>query len=507
MGNITRIITQKSHWISENDFDIISKENDVTFSSLKEVTINGENDGHFLGDYNFNAENGDDKEFPTAYWSYDFEGKKRIPGDNNHIFRSTLEKKVFFQITVTAKVPLNTFIEFQLWEKDSVGFMDDSEFNEKKVFRLSDVREVEGKKRITIELFLENVWKKEIAKDRGSFQNGCIELFWKWQYNNTDWNSRDVELSVYPTDLRLRFKPAFSKKTHSLPEIYSHKGDIIVFVLDRNEIEIKKFAYIHVKTTIEFKTTEQINTFKKQVYTEGFNLTENKADFINLHVEEVENVFKIKKGTKYIFIEENLKKIPLMDEDSFSMYSSLNKKIKFGKAVSEALDKYLIIEEMAQMIPEISSNGKFNKPALSTFVGMIPGAQIIAFGVAVLEWVSADMIKEMDEWLDEQMWIRWQNSKAKGLKEARFFAGLDWAKKNGFFHESLSHQLLNRVLRGDFKEINELITAIARDSNPKTHTIFTYRVEEPQIEEYFDLIDCIFINDTNEKNSSFFPSF
>ncbi|AZI32948.1 hypothetical protein [Kaistella carnis] len=196
-----------------------------------------------------------------------------------------------------------------------------------------------------------------------------------------------------------------------------------------------------------------------------------------------------------------------MDEDSFSMYSSLNKKIKFGKAVSEALDKYLIIEEMAQMIPEISSNGKFNKPALSTFVGMIPGAQIIAFGVAVLEWVSADMIKEMDEWLDEQMWIRWQNSKAKGLKEARFFAGLDWAKKNGFFHESLSHQLLNRVLRGDFKEINELITAIARDSNPKTHTIFTYRVEEPQIEEYFDLIDCIFINDTNEKNSSFFPSF
>lgn len=63
------------------------------------------------------------------------------------------------------------------------------------------------------------------------------------------------------------------------------------------------------------------------------------------------------------------------------------------------------------------------------------------------------------------------------------------------------------LVSDDFKKINELITEIAKNTNPKTDTIFTYRVEEPQIEEYFYLLDCIVISDTNEKNSSFFPSF
>lgn len=52
-----------------------------------------------------------------------------------------------------------------------------------------------------------------------------------------------------------------------------------------------------------------------------------------------------------------------------------------------------------------------------------------------------------------------------------------------------------------------MVSEINSESEPKTHTIFTYRVEEHEIDDGFDVLDCIFINDENERNSSFFPDF
>lgn len=54
-------------------------------------------------------------------------------------------------------------------------------------------------------------------------------------------------------------------------------------------------------------------------------------------------------------------------------------------------------------------------PSLSTYIGFIPGAQVIAFGVGVLEWISADMLREMDEMVDEQMW------KVGGMPKAKVY--------------------------------------------------------------------------------------
>ena len=71
-------------------------------------------------------------------------------------------------------------------------------------------------------------------------------------------------------------------------------------------------------------------------------------------------------------------------------------------------------------------------PSLSTYIGFIPGALVIAFGVGVLEWIAGDMLREMDEMDDEQMWISWQNAKSKVVQGAQSFKNTYWAREKGF---------------------------------------------------------------------------
>lgn len=498
-GNIIRIIGGKSTWTSEEDMNIIATDGDVTFYSPQRVNIEGEQDGQKFGIYDFEEENTDDeKYFPTGYWSYDFEGKNTIPGDSNHLYRTTLERTVYLQINVSDNVPSGTLIKFQLWEKDAFGITDDSEFNEKEVFKVAEVREINGKKRISIKLFLENIWKKEIAKDKGAFQNGCIELFWKWNYGNISWHSRDVELSVYPSEFRLRIKAALNSQTNALPEIYSHKGDIICFAIEQlPNGKIEKFVTMKLRTTTTFRSIEGINKFKKEVFTETIDLKRNRLETSSYNIEDVEHIFTIKKEYKDIYIEEKLYNVPIAKGSDIAIYNSIKKVVNFGKIAADTFGQIQILDEMRNMIPELSNNGEFNKPSLSTFVGFIPGAQVIAFGVGVLEWIAQDYIKEMKEWVDEQMWIDWQNEKAKGLNEARNFINNYWAIDNHFQAIEISQRTLNLLLKGNFNSINELKDDIYNGNiaDILSYTVFFHRINEEAIEDYFDVLDCIFINE------------
>lgn len=501
MGEIIRIITNKSAWISENNFDMISKEEDVTFSSLKEVTINGKNDGQFFGEYNFTEEHSNEKDFPTAYWSYDFEGKKRVSGDSNHKFRTTLEKTVYFQIDVNDRIPIGTTLQFKLYDYDTGLFMDwvnpdDDEFDGKEVIKTAVVREVDGKKRITIELFLELKWKKEIAEDKGSFRDGCLDFHWKWEYDNTDWNSESVILSVYPSDIRLRIKPALDIKQNGLPEMYSRLGDFLSFAIDQlSDGKIEKFVLIKIRATTTFSSIENINKFKKEIYTESISLKTNTLESASYEVIDVENFFTVRDDIKKIFVEEKVIKVPVAKGSNIAVFNSLKKTINFGKSAAEIFGHIQVLNEMRNMIPELSGNGKFNMPSLSIFIGFIPGAQVLAFGVEVIGWIVADMYKEMEAMVDEQMWITWQNTKTKGLEQAKGFLYTDWATKKRFDKIFIDQTTLNNLLKGKYKKIQEL-----RDESYKlnpaepNYTIFTYRVIEEEIDDYFDVVDCIFTN-------------
>ncbi|MFV0530037.1 MAG: hypothetical protein ACK5MD_01175, partial [Flavobacteriales bacterium] len=158
---------------------------DIENSSAMHFAQTGDADGVVYG-VNEDAPkiNNEEKDFPTGHWSYDYEGEQTIPGDSNHLFRTTLEKTVYFQLNVNTTVPTGTIIQFQLYDYDTGLFMDfinpdDKEFGGKEVFRSGTVREIDGKKRITIELYLENSWKKEIAEDKGPARDGCLDFYWK----------------------------------------------------------------------------------------------------------------------------------------------------------------------------------------------------------------------------------------------------------------------------------------------------------------------------------------
>lgn len=514
MGTITRIISNQSEWISENEFDLISKENDAVFSSVTKVSIDGKKSGHQIGAYNYNEKKDVEvKDFPFGWWTYDYDGKKRVDYDKNDNtgFRSYLEKTVYFQLEVNDRVPLETSIQFKLYDYDTaLGFdnlnPDDDKFDGKEVIRTINVREVDGKKRITIELFLEPIWKKEIVEDRGSFRDGCLDFYWKWNYDNTNWSSDKVILRVYPSLYKLRVKPALNTQTNALPEIYSHKGDIISFAIEQlPDGKIQKFVSMKIRTTTSFNSIEGINKFKKEIYTETIDLTRNRIESASYIIEDLEHIFTINGDFKKIFIEEQTYKVPVSKGSDIAVYNSIKKGVKFGKQAAEIFGHIQVLDEMRNMIPELSSNGQFNKPSLSTFIGFIPGAQIIAFGVGVLEWIAMDMIREMDEWIDEQMWISWQNTKHKGLATAKSFCDYnDWASKRRFKYYEVSKNLLNKILKGGFNNIDNLINESYSEKEAKTHTIFTNRVEDPEIEDFFDVIDCIFINDENKKSNSMF---
>ncbi len=523
-GNIIRIIGGKSEWIAEESMDLVATKDELVLSAAKQVNLIGDAEGVLHKGYDW-KEGEEEKDFPTAYWSYDYEGYNGVKGDTNHSFRTTLEKTVYFQLNVNDRVPLGTVIIFQLFDYDTGLFMDwvnpdDKEFGGKEIKKSAEVREVNGKKRITIELLLPYDWKKEIAEDRGPARDGCLDFYWKWKYDGTNWSSdsKKLHLSVYPSDYRLRIKPAY-RNIHVLPEIYSHAGDIISFAL--NELpdgKIEKFVVIKVRTTTTFKFLQDIDNFKREVYTESINLKKNTLESVSYSVEEVDHFFKMKNGSKQIYIDEEIIKTPVIKGTSIAYYNSAKQVLNFGKKAANAFDQLMILDEMRNMIPELSHNEKFNMPSLSTFVGFVPGAQVVAFGVAVIEWITMDMIKEMDEWVDEQMWIWWQNVKTKGLEAVKseitpnFAQSNNWIKEKRFDYIEVSQSILNKIMKGEFKQLEEVRSANDLDFKERTHTIVTYRIEEPEIEDYYDIVDCIFINEEIEEEegfnaSDYLPSF
>lgn len=514
MGTISRIITNQSLWNATNELDIISKDNDVIFSSISKVSIDGSEQGHEIGNYDYKeADNPIIKDFPYGWWTYDFDGKKRVEHDkrNNTGFRSSLEKKVFFQLDVHDRIPIGTVIQFQLYDYDTGLFMDwvnpdDDEFGGKQIFRTAEVRELEGKKRITVELFLDPNWREDIVKDKGPFRDGCLDFYWKWTYENTDWNSEQVILHVYPSEIKLRVKPAINDHNYPLPEIYSHKGDLMVFAIGQlPDMKVEKFVSLKIRVSTKIDFYKDLDWIKKEIYTEVINLRNNTIESAHYTVEEANHFFKINEDITQYYVENKVTKVPVAKGSDIAYYNSVKKVLKYGKQAAEVFDKIQILDEMRNMIPELSNNGKFNMPSLSTFVGFVPALGPIAFGVAVMGWVAQDIINDMNEFIDEYAWKDWQKAKIQGLQAARSFAKNPWAKdKQGFQFESVSHSTLNSLLKGKFNKFEDLVLENSKDASQKTHTVFSYRIVDEELDTYYDIIDCIIINDENEKSTTLF---
>lgn len=498
-GKITRIILGESSWTSRGDMNIIATKGDVTFSANKNVNFYGVEEGVHIGDYNFKEEE-PQKDF-SGRWSADYDGLinlERVPSGS----KSYLEKTVYYQLTVSEDIPLGTSIQFKLWDYDTGLFLDwlnpdDDEFGGKEVIKTGIVREVNGKHRITIELFLNPNWHNDLRKDLGFFKNGYLELYWTWTYRNIVWSSEFNFLCLYPSNIKLRIKPAYNGSVYSLPEIYSRKGYIITFAIDQlPNGEIQKFVSIKIRTTTTFRLEKDIQKLKKEIYSETINIKKNRLEAVSYEVEEISHFFHVKENITNIFVDEKLVEVPVAKGSSIAFINSIKRGVKLIKHVSEVFTYIMIFDEFRNMIPELSSNGKMNTPSVSTALAFVPGFQIAAFGVFIFEWMAQDLLEQADQNFDEVMWIEWQNTKTKGLDAVlSFIENNSWAKKNFFYPIPVNSEIMNDLFLGKLKTRQQIIDRRFTTKQELTHILITYGVEDLQLETYYDVVDCIFMKE------------
>uniref|UniRef100_UPI0039A60B85 hypothetical protein n=1 Tax=Ornithobacterium rhinotracheale TaxID=28251 RepID=UPI0039A60B85 len=491
-------------WTSKKDTIFHTFGGDMVFNAGHRNIWHGEK-GIEIGEY---KEMESLKDFPYGWWSYDFDGKKRVEFDNKSDktgFRSHLEKIVYFQLEVSEHIPIGTEIVFQLYDYDTGLFMDwvnpdDKEFGGKEIIKTGIVRKVDEKNRITLELYLNSMWKKELVEDRGAYRDGCLDFYWKWIYNNVNWNSEKVILRVYPTEYRLRLKPAFMDKV-VLPELYSKAGNLILFVMDQApKAEIKRFIHMEVRVNTHYKSLMNINEIKKEIYTEFIDLETNKVKKSKCKIEKKNLAFKLSDDFDKVYIDSREFKIPIKKNSGLGYYNALKKTFNVGKEAASFIDKVLVLNEMKEMIPTISSNGKFNAPALSTFVGLVPGMQVVAFGMTIIEWMVLESIREMEQMVEEEMWVRWQNIKKAGLDEALKIQYVNWGIEKNFEAIDIDKETLNDLIKGKFKnrtELKEQGNKNASKGERQYYSVFVYEIIDESIDDYYDVVDCIFIKDEN----------
>jgi len=259
---------------------------------------------------------------------------------------------------------------------------------------------------------------------------------------------------------------------------------------------------LKLRTTTTFKFQADINKFKREIYTEAINLDANRLESANYSVEEMSTFFKTSKNSAQIYIDEEILEVPIAARGKIAVKNFGVKLIKFAKEAAKVYEQFEILKEMKEMIPELSSNEKFNMPSLSTFVGFIPQLAVYSFGVEVIGWMVKDSFRESNETLDESMWADWQNAKARGLRYAQDFIQSKWAIKNGFKYVQLSREMINKLLKGEIKNLEQLknlresLMSKNYDEYQLTlnYTAFYTTNYNEEIEKDIILIDSIFIN-------------
>lgn len=205
------------------------------FANEIEISSNGRID-YFAPEYSYDKpEPRPVKEEPeiafSGCWTSDYEGMRNLEKDATKPM-SNLGETVYYQLTVSNDIPIGTNITFKLWDEDFGDNLkwllsDDDTFDGKKVYRNAIVREVNGAHKMTVKLFLNPKWYDDLVADLGRFKNGCLDLYWTWEYNGKPWTSNTNILNVYPSKTTLFIKPAY--EGYGFPEIRSANGEIIVF--------------------------------------------------------------------------------------------------------------------------------------------------------------------------------------------------------------------------------------------------------------------------------------
>ncbi|MFH6935289.1 hypothetical protein [Flavobacterium sp. FlaQc-30] len=501
-GKITRIILGESNWTSKGDMNIIATKGDVTFSAAKKVNFHGVEEGVHVGDYEWQEEN--DKFFATGWYTYDYEGEKYLKRDSRGP-KAHLDEIIYFHLNVSNKVPTGTEIVFQLWDFDMFLFHDcfnpdDDEFNGKKVFVKGKVREVNGKKRITIELLLDPAWSDDIAAEKGMLTDGCLDFYWKWNYNGIEWNSERFLLRVYFSEKTLIIKPAY--RDYGFPEIRTADGNIVVFSAGIGLIN-------ESNKLLESELQEIKNKLKSEFYGTVGEVVQKYRD----KVQHTIAVQQLEKG----YLANNLGKIefsrriytkPVFD-NSGELYT-ITKAANFGYRK----EGKLVTTKGISQLDYFKDVGLFNKVAnasrdlVSIFgfsdvlkYAMDEHPETIMIGFAPADFLMAVVAPELLESIKESWDIPVhdlaEKAKDKGIKGVNEFLQSSGGKEKRYAFKmfKINQTTLNKLFRGDFKNLEDMIAFYSKNqSESQLYDVFYYKKNDEVDKTTKIIIDCIFIN-------------
>ncbi|MFC0780981.1 hypothetical protein [Flavobacterium sp. HJSW_4] len=509
-GKITRIIRGKSNWNSQREMNIIATKGDVTFSAAKKINFYGVEDGVHVGDYNFKEEKNNDKLFPTGWYTYDYDGTKYLQRETRGP-KARLDELIYFHLNVSDKIPTGTEIIFQLWDFDMFLFHDcfnpdDDEFNGKKVFKKGKVREVNGKKRITIELFLDPEWSKDISVEKGTMFDGSLDFYWIWNYDGIEWNSESFLLRIYFSEKTLILKPAY--EGYGFPEIRTADGNIVIFSAGIGLID----------PTSELLDGE-IKQIRDKIKSEVYGTVGDVVAKFRDKVQHTIAVQKLEKG----YLANNLGKIefsrriytkPVLD-NSGELYTIIQAS-NFGYRKG---GKTVTTKGISQL-DFFKDAGLFNKVANVSrdLVSIFGFSDVISFamdenpatimtGFAPLDFltavVSPSLTEPIKENWDAVVFELAEKAKDKGLRGVDDFLQSSGGKEDSYRYGvlAINQEILNRLFRGKINTLKEL-QDLRDDEMIKSnynHTLFIYTVfhyikHQDDINEDVVLIDSIFIN-------------
>ena len=335
---------------------------------------------------------------------------------------------------------------------------------------------------------------------------GTLELFMKATYKGktAKINANGQILKVYKTAKRLFLKPASIASKSKLPEFYTLDElgiwQIVSFLL--LEIpELNEDVLVGMKTKYKenYNFDAKTNTIKKIEIEEIYKKTESGEELFKRIIkdesDDLNAFFIVKpqgKNTKstlsFDILELSYEKV---SEDKKNPRNvKINKWLNTVKDGIQGFNNLLILETFRTSVLEFKENGKI--PNLSTLLTFAPGG--IPIAIALCEFFADNVIRELENDIDQVFWKDWQIAKAKGLEEAMRFTNDPRAKKKDLKYIKTTKEALDILLDDGFKTFSEFESKshkVGRSTKP--YIVFYYIKHDEYLNDYYYLIDSVFV--------------
>ncbi len=484
--------------------------------------------------------------FISGSWSEDYEGTVRVATDTTDQkgYRAELEDFVYFQLKVNKSIPVGTAIPFELYDKNILLGIDNLAFDDKitnedngkdiPVTGKGVVRDCRGAdyNKITLKLYLNPAWNTQLEDDKGSFKDGCLDLYFNWTYLNqlytvdkdtlilSVYYHRDLFISAaYPS--KYKFPEIIDSKTNEFIIFLGNEGGDIAGTIDS---KLEKFYVIRVRILSQYKFEGGTNIITKKMYEERYNLRTGESSNKNLFqvTESVE--FKIKNSKTITNLESTIEK---KIKRNFSDYFTIVDISKLGiRGAQEALNVLGYLDLFGDLQDAIAGRGLSTydtiglgttaaeialkvTAAQETKIGILTAEEIalialpkwitpVTFGLAVFEeTITKPFVSDIMQTIEGALVERMELAKKKGFNMVREVASE--RQMTGYYEliENISQQKHDEVFAGKIKTLKELninnFEYHFYNPSKKTYSYLLRLVKKENTEEYDYKIETIFI--------------